>query len=86
MTGKLHNFNLHFIRAQLHSGQTLTEIHDIYTESSKTSKTDLQEEKGVLNAKCGRKDWIGGSSGLDIKGVTILKLTCLVESTECGKT
>lgn len=50
MTGKLQNFNLHFIRAQLYSGQTVTEIHDIYTNPSKTSKTDLQEEKGVL--KC----------------------------------
>ncbi len=50
MAGKLLHFNLHFIRAQLHSGQTVTEIHDIYTNSSKTSKTDLEEEKGVL--KC----------------------------------
>lgn len=48
MTGKLLSFNLHFIRAKFHSGQTLSEIHDIYTDASKTSKTNLQEEKGNI--------------------------------------
>lgn len=68
MTGTLLNLNLHFIGVQLHSGQTLSEItwhvHTLQRHEKRTCNGDVH---------CSRSDWIGGSSGLDIADVTVLK-------------